>query len=39
MFLQLKQISDDLKNASRDNHKHFWKILGGHKRKQQPVLQ
>jgi hypothetical protein len=27
-----KTISDDLKNASRDNPKHFWKILGGHKR-------
>jgi hypothetical protein len=26
-----KKISDDLKNASRDNPKHFWKILGGHK--------
>jgi hypothetical protein len=26
-----KKISDDLKIASRDNPKHFWKILGGHK--------
>jgi hypothetical protein len=25
-----KKNSDDLKNASRDNTKHFWKILGGH---------
>jgi hypothetical protein len=33
-----KKISDDLKNASRDNPKHFWKILGGHKRKQQRFL-
>jgi hypothetical protein len=34
-----KKISDDLKNASRDNPKHFWKILGGHKRKQQPNIE
>ena len=34
-----KQISDDLKNASRDNPKHFWKTLGGHKRKQQPNIE
>jgi hypothetical protein len=26
-----KKISDDLKYVSRDNPKHFWKILGGHK--------
>ena len=32
-------FSDDLKNASRDNPKHFWKILGGHKRKQQPNIE
>ena len=29
-----KKISDDLKNASRDNPKHFWKILGGQQIKQ-----
>ena len=34
-----KKISDDLKNASRDNPKHFWKILGEHKRKQQPNIE
>ena len=34
-----KKISDDLKNASRDNPKHFSKILGGHKRKQQPNIE
>ena len=28
-----------LKNASRDNPKHFWKILGGRKRKQQPNIE
>jgi hypothetical protein len=34
-----KTISDDLKNASRDNPKHFRKILGEHKRKQQPNIE
>jgi hypothetical protein len=34
-----KKISGDLKNVSRDNPKHFWKILGGHKRKQQPNIE
>ena len=34
-----KKFSDDLKNASRDNPKHFWKILGGHKRKKQPNIE
>jgi hypothetical protein len=31
--------SDYLKKASRDNPKHFWKILGEHKRKQQPNIE
>jgi hypothetical protein len=34
-----KFFSDDLNNASRDNPKHFWKILGGRKRKQQPNIE
>jgi hypothetical protein len=34
-----KKFSDDLNNASRDNPKHFWKILGGRKRKQQPNIE
>ena len=33
-----KKNSDDLKNASRDNPKHFWKILGGHKRNNNKIL-
>jgi hypothetical protein len=33
-----KFFSDDLNNASRDNPKHFWKILGGRKRKQQSKI-
>ena len=39
--IYFKMFSDDLKNASRvrDNPKHFWKILGGHKRKQQPNIE
>jgi basic membrane lipoprotein Med (substrate-binding protein (PBP1-ABC) superfamily) len=31
--------TDDLKNTSRDNPKHFWKMLGGQKRKQQPNIE
>ena len=27
------------KIQTRDNPKHFWKILGGHKRKQQPNIE
>ena len=34
-----KICSDDLNNASRDNPKHFYKILGGSKRKQQPNIE
>ena len=34
-----KIFSDDLKNASRDNPKHFWKILGKNKRKQQQNIE
>jgi translation initiation factor 2 beta subunit (eIF-2beta)/eIF-5 len=34
-----KKNSDDLKNASSDNLKHFCQILGGHKRKQQPNIE
>jgi hypothetical protein len=34
-----KKNSDYLKKVSRDKPKHFWKILGEHKRKQQPNIE
>jgi hypothetical protein len=38
--LWMKSIKFTVKKIqTRDNPKHFWKILGGHKRKQQPNIE